>query len=274
MNARISRGNQYPRVSQSLPYTLLSSPGPSSTTSLSRFLFPPRYTDLYPVPRSLIYTSSWVLHLLQGGTVHHRVPPLRGGVRNGAVRPSASDECDLEKGGREEGDAEYGLPACLPSSFGASAAPFYHPSTPSTYPSSLPVYQTQSLPPPSYRLLSSINFHHVNLPAPSFVSYPGSYISPKSTHNYKTFNLNVKLKRNGFSSAGTVAVKRPRAPVYPDDWRVRIAASDRDISRRDKGVGIASVLYSCQSKSILPSIALANILCDRYSSNKGSRCTS
>lgn len=60
---------------------------------------------------------------------------------------------------------------------------------------------------PTYHLLSSINFHHVNLPtSPSFL-YLGSYVSPKSTHNYKTFNLNVKLKRNGFSSVSTVAIK-------------------------------------------------------------------
>lgn len=45
-------------------------------------------TRICPVPRSLIYTSSWVLHLLQGGTVHHRVPPLR------------AERCGMERCGR------------------------------------------------------------------------------------------------------------------------------------------------------------------------------
>lgn len=116
------------------------------------------------------------------------------------MRPSASDECDFEKG-----RAEYGR---LPSSFGTS--------TPLSTTHLLSPRQTRSLlltphPSPHYHLLSSINFHHVNLPtSPSFL-YPGSYVSPKSTHNYKTFNLNVKLKRNGFSSVSTVAIKSPRS---------------------------------------------------------------
>jgi len=94
-----------------------------------------------------------VLHLLQGGTVHHRVPPLRGAARNGAVRPSASDECDLEKGGRrggggrvgqEGGRTEYGLPAafllwCLRSPFLPTHPPTRHPPTlPPGLPASLP----------------------------------------------------------------------------------------------------------------------------------------
>lgn len=112
------------------------------------------------------------------------------------MRPFASDKCDFEKG-----RAEYGLP----SSFGTS--------TPLSTTHLLSPRQTRSLLLSSshYHLLSSINFHHVNLPtSPSFL-YPGSYVSPKSTHNYKTFNLNVKLKRNGFSSVSTVAIKSPRS---------------------------------------------------------------
>lgn len=88
------------------------------------------------------------------------------------------------------------------------------------YPFLPPTYSLRTRLDPScspsshYHLLSSINFHHVNLPtSPSFL-YPGSYVSPKSTHNYKTFNLNVKLKRNGFSSVSTVAIKNPRS-VFP-----------------------------------------------------------
>lgn len=149
-----------------------------------------------------------MLHFLRH-TVHRCTTPWgsaeRGAERNGArgvkrsgrgaARPSASDECDFEKGER----AEYGRP---PSSFGTSA-PLSTTHSPSPRPSPSPS--------PHYHLLSSINFHHVNLPtSPSFL-YPGSYVSPKSTHNYKTFNLNVKLKRNGFSSVSTVAVKSPRS---------------------------------------------------------------
>jgi hypothetical protein len=208
--AHIPRESISARLPVSLPYVLLSSPGPPSTTSLSRFLFPPRYMDPAPVPRYLIYTSSWVLHLLQGGTVHHRVPPLRGAARNGAVRPSASDECDLEKGGQGEGGRvgrkggrENGirpagcLPPLVPPQPLSTHLPTYPPTLPSTYPPSRspgllplrrrrpppppspnPVYQTQSLLPSSRRLLSSINFHHVNLPAPPSFPTPAATSHP------------------------------------------------------------------------------------------------
>ncbi|XP_036140398.1 uncharacterized protein LOC114255342 [Monomorium pharaonis] len=82
--------------------------------------------------------------------------------------------------------------ACLPS-----LVPL-HPFLPPTH--SLPA--PDSIPPALFTPLPSSLLYQLpprQPTSPSFL-YSGSYVSPKSTHNYKTFNLNVKLKRNGFSS--------------------------------------------------------------------------
>lgn len=172
--------------------------------SRSSALFPPVHGDRPPC----LYSLAGAAPSLVPCTVYHPYAEGSGGKRNGAVRPSASDECDLKR------ESEIRPPAfllwCLHNSL-------------STRPPSPCQTRSLSTNPFHYHLLSSINFHHVNLPTylstpPSFL-YPGSYISPKSTHNYKTFNLNVKLKRNGFSRASTVSDRSSR----PISLRGRLA---------------------------------------------------
>jgi len=206
LNARISRGNQYPHVSQSLLYTpVFPRPLIDHLAHPLSFL---RYTDRPPC----LYSLAGAAPSLVPCTVYHPYAEWSGGKRNGAVRPSASDECDLKR------ESEIRPPAfllwCLHNSLSTTRPPS--------------PCQTRSLStnPFHYHLLSSINFHHVNLPTylstpPSFL-YPGSYISPKSTHNYKTFNLNVKLKRNGFSRASTVSDRSSRPISLRVDSRYKI----------------------------------------------------
>lgn len=168
--------------------------------SFSRSLFPPlhRFT---PSPSHSYFLMGCAPSSVPC-TVYH--PLYR-------VEWSTAERSGMERCGRpplmnvilRRGRAEYGRPL---SSFGTS--------TPLSTTHSLSPRQSPSCSP--HPTFSSINFHHVNLPtSPSFL-YLGSYVSPKSTHNYKTFNLNVKLKRNGFSSVSTVAIKSA-CSVSPDD---------------------------------------------------------
>lgn len=194
MNARISRGNQYPRVSQPLPYTPVF-PSPSSTISRSPVPSFLRYMDLPPhsyfltgaAPSSVPYT------------VYH---PLR------RVEWSKAEGSGMERCGRPPlmnvilRRGERNTAACLPP-----LVPL-HPFLPPTHSPRTRLPPAPLTPLPS-SLLYQLPPRHLPT-SPSFL-YPGSYVSPKSTHNYKTFNLNVKLKRNGFSSVSTVVIKSSRS---------------------------------------------------------------
>lgn len=179
LNARISRGNQYPRVSQSLLHPCL----------------PPGLID-HLVPAFPALSGTWICPLTYTSrcctffdcALRYPFVPPRGVVRCGAERSGAAIR--LWWMWFREGRERSNMVACFLLWF---FQPFYYPSSP---------YQTQPLLPTT--TFSSINFQRVN---PPLLRFPGSYISPKSTHNYKTFNLNVKLKRNGFSSASTVTIK-------------------------------------------------------------------
>lgn len=116
LNARISRGNQYPHVSQSLLYTPCLPSAPSSTISLIRSLS--SGTRILP---PCLYSLAGAAPSLVPCTVYHPYAERSGGKRNGAVRPSASDECDLK---RESENTATCLSPLVPPQL-----PFYHPST-------------------------------------------------------------------------------------------------------------------------------------------------
>lgn len=194
MNARISRGNQYPRVSQPLPYIPVFS-NPSSTISRSPAPSFLRYMDL--PPHSYFLTSAAPSSILC--TVYHpsRRVKWSKAERSGMERCNRPPLMNVILRRRERNTAAY-LPPLVP----------LHPFLPPTHsPRARLDLSCSPRPTTIFSPLSTSTSTYLPT-SPPFL-YPGSYVSPKSTHNYKTFNLNVKLKRNGFSSVSTVAIKNP-----------------------------------------------------------------
>lgn len=197
-------------ISARLPVSLLYTPvplplplRPSSTISLIRSLS--SGTRICP----LAYILSRVLHLLRYRVLC--IPPLRGVKQREAARRSSAAICLWWMWFKE---GEQNTATCL-SPFGTSATLFLPPiHLPRVARLAIPLYQPLPLPSPIFYQLPprqpTYLPTYLPLPTPPSFLYPGSYISPKSTHNYKTFNLNVKLKRNGFSSASTVTVRNSR----------------------------------------------------------------